>query len=442
MRRLILPLILALLLMAFLSAWLPGGNRAALAASPAAGLQATVTTYTTYLPLLLREILPSLYPNDPLLNLEWGLEAVAAPQAWGVTCGCPSALVAVVDSGVDLSHPDLAGKVRTDIDWDFVSDDDSADDGFGHGTHVAGIAAAATNNGTGVAGLGWEATVLPLRVLNDSGLGYADDVAEAIRYATDHGAQVINLSLGGLGACPSYLQDAVNYAYARGVVVVAAAGNHGGSVPDGSFFPANCTHVLGVAATEPGNTIAAYSNTGDHVSVAAPGTGIYSTLIGGYGEKSGTSMAAPHVAGLAALVRAVYPAYTPDQVASAILDNASDLGAPGWDPLSGCGQINAYAALTRGAPSSAPLCRSRTYTGTARTLPATRFAAGEVIFTLRPGASAMGLAQRYGARAEFMPDLGAWRLRVPAGAEQRTLSLLRADPAVLQADLNVQVAAQ
>ena len=397
-----------------------------------------------HLPLILRNYTPSppppLYPNDPYYTSQWALEKVDAPEAWGISTG-QEVLIAILDSGTDLDHPDLAGKVRTDIDRDFVNNDGEADDDHGHGTHVSGIAAAATNNAQGVAGLGWEATLLPLKVLDADGNGYADDLADAIRYAADQGAEVINMSLGGAVPCPWYVQDAVDYAYAGRVILVAAAGNNQGNTEN---FPANCTHVLGVAATDPDDTRASYSNYGNHVSVAAPGSGIYSTLMGGwYGYMSGTSMATPYVAGLAALVYSRYPTYTPDQVASAILDNALDIGTPGWDMYTGCGRIEAFSALWVGAHGSSPVCLEGVapYLKSQTPNPNPQIVPGEIIVALRPGVSVEAVSLQYKTSAEFLPTLDAWLFHVPPGQERAILAWLRADPAVAHADLNYVVTA-
>ncbi len=404
-----------------------------------------------YFPLVLRNYALSRYPDDPSYGKQWALEKIGAPAAWGYSTG-RDVLIAVLDTGTDLDHPDLADKVRTDIDRDFINSDYEADDDFGHGTHVSGIAAAATDNGVGVAGLGWEAMLLPLKVMDSSGNGDDVGLAVAIRYAADHGADVVNMSLGGPVDCPPIVQEAADYAYAMGVVLVAASGNHGvGIGPNAEMFPANCEHVLGVAATESDDSVADYSNYGSHVSVAAPGSGIYSTLMnGGYGYDGGTSMATPYVAGLAALLRARYPAYTPDEIASAILDNADDLGASGWDSHYGCGRIDAYRALLRGKADSSPLCLQGAGAWTTVMTAAVPFVPGAIIVSLRPGIGAETVLQQYdagpstgsGHGAEFLPELGVWRLRVAPGQERAILSRLRTDPAVLHADLSYLVSAQ
>ena len=389
------------------------------------------------------------YPSDPDYTKQWSLESISAAGAWALSTA-QHTTIAIVDTGVDPNHPDLREKVLADVGWDFVNRRRATDDDHGHGTHVAGIAAAATDNGIGVAGVGWDARILPLKVLDQAGQGYLSDVAAAIRYAVEAEVDVINLSLApqtGID-CPGYLQQAIDEAHAAGVVTVAAAGNSGGrtEVP-----PANCRHVLGVAATRSDDTTASYSSYGDHVSVAAPGGGgqtdaIYSTMRGGsYGYKTGTSMAAPHVAGLAALVLARYPSYSPDQVASAILDNAIHLGPAGWDQYYGCGRINAARALMLGAHAPAPIClpdRASAPQAVPGPVPDAQFAPGAIIFQHRAGEALDPGVLAHVGQSEFHSSLSAWRIRVPIGEEGATLSRLRADPRVLYADLDYVVFAQ
>jgi len=234
------------------------------------------------------------------------------------------------------------------------------------------------------------------------------------------------------------------------VVLIAAAGNDGTGA---GSFPANCYYVLGVAATTSDDARAGFSNFGTHVTVAAPGSAIYSTALGGgYETRSGTSMATPYVAGLAALVRARYPGYTSTEVVSAILDNAVDLGTAGWDPYYGCGRIDAARTLSMGAHSSAfPVClqggigqwdEGRVDAGVAASDAA--FVPGEVIVAFRPGTSdrAAQAVLRLGISAEYLPRLDVWRLRVPVGHERAILAQLLAEPAVDYAELNYVVFVQ
>ena len=224
-------------------------------------------------------------------------------------------------------------------------------DDFGHGTHVAGIAAAATNNGIGIAGISWGARVMPVKVLDQYGNGWYSDIADGIVYAADNGAKIINLSLGGAAASQTLCQAAA-YAQQKGALLVAAAGNAGAAV----LYPAACDGVLAVAATDRSDQRASFSNYGPEVDLAAPGVDIYSTWpwLDGYFTKSGTSMAAPHVSGVAALVWSRWPEWTNMAVSRRITETAVDVDAAGWDPYTGWGRLDAAAAL---APSGDPARR-------------------------------------------------------------------------------------
>ena len=239
---------------------------------------------------------PSTGPNDPYLSQQWGMATVQAPRAWAVTTGSSTVPIAILDTGINQNHPDLSSKIGSQANF---TDSVTLDDIYGHGTHVAGIAAAITNNGIGVAGLGYNSSIMNGKVLDDTGSGYYSWIANGITWATDNGAKVINMSLGGTAA-DSTLASAVDYAWSKGVVVVAAAGNNGNSLP---FYPAAYDNCIAVGATDRKDAKASFSNYGSWVDVAAPGVDIYSTYnTGGYISMSGTSMASPHVAGLAALV--------------------------------------------------------------------------------------------------------------------------------------------
>ena len=226
-------------------------------------------------------------------------------------------------------------------------------DDYGHGTHVAGIAAARINNGIGIAGMAGGATIMPVKVFfpPPNVIGTYEDLIRAIVYATDNGARVINMSLGA----SSYSRGeeaAVDYAWDHGAVVVAAAGNTGRET---YHYPAAHPNAIAVAATTASDTRAGFSTYGDFVDVAAPGSSVFSTLMsGGYGNMSGTSMATPHVAGLAALLLSLNPQLTNTQVRELIETNADDLGASGWDKRFGHGRINARKALAAVAPPPQP----------------------------------------------------------------------------------------
>ena len=284
-------------------------------------------------------------PNDAYVMAErmWHLEKIQAPLAWNITFGAGNVVIAVLDSGINAAHPDLGG--RTLPGYDFVwSDNDPADD-FGHGTAVAGVIAAAGNNGIGVAGVAFGSKILPVKVMDASGFAAYSTLAQGIRYAVDQGARVINISIAG-SAPSSTLQDAVNYAWSNNVVVVAAAGNNGNATPQ---YPAACEHVIAVSATGPDDTLASFSSTGNHLTLAAPGDGIYTTsrdLNNPYGVWRGTSFASPVVAAVAALVASADPALNNGQIVSVLEQTADDLGATGPDALFGHGRVNAARAVS------------------------------------------------------------------------------------------------
>jgi subtilisin family serine protease len=305
-------------------------------------------------------------PNDPRFTDQWGFEAINAPDAWAFQRG--GVLVAVVDTGVDLTHPDLDGQLRG-TGRDFVNDDNNADDDDGHGTHVAGTIAAETDNSTLVSGTSWGSRILPVKVLDENGRGAITDIAAGIRWAVDRGARVINLSLGGTTRSEDYAR-AIDHAVDRNRVVVAAAGND--NCPD-RYYPSGFnrterftswfglfprtydTQVISVGAVDRTNRRSIWtagqpqctedsgSNFGDEwVDVAAPGTGILSTRDGGgVVELNGTSMATPHVSGLAALILAGEPGLTPAQVRTRVMSTAS--GRP-VDSGLGAGNVDAFEA--------------------------------------------------------------------------------------------------
>jgi subtilisin family serine protease len=300
-------------------------------------------------------------PDDPHYTEQWGLLRIRAPEAWDLTTG-DDLTIAVIDTGVDLDHPDLVGKLWTnageipdnDLDddgngyvddshgWDFVNADAEPQDDHWHGTHVAGIAAADTDNGQGVAGVSWGARIMPLKVLDASGEGNYADVASAITYAADNGARILNLSLGGEDYSAA-LAEAVGYARERDCLLAAAAGNDNGAV----LYPAANDGVLAVVATTRWDKRWYGSNYGPEVDVAAPGADIYSTTLhDAYSSASGTSTATPHVSGLAALIWSVQPDLTNDEVTQAITETVRDLGPPGWDEFYGWGRIDAYQAVS------------------------------------------------------------------------------------------------
>lgn len=275
-------------------------------------------------------------PNDPRYNNQWWLKKVGAPTAWDYTLGAPTVKIGVVDSGVDYNHEDLKGKVI--LGRDVVNNDADPMDDDSHGTHVAGISAANTNNGVGIAGLGFNSQIIAVKVLDGNGDGTMTGAAEGVINAVDLGAQVINLSLGGPGDVPA-LKDAINYATTKNVVVVAAAGNDGSSVPG---YPGAYEQCICVAATDENDLKTDFSTWGsDWVDVAAPGIRILSTVPNnGYEEFQGTSMASPVVAGLAGLLRAYAPAASAADIRIAIESTTVNVGN-----FISKGRIDATAAL-------------------------------------------------------------------------------------------------
>ncbi|SCE80874.1 type VII secretion-associated serine protease mycosin [Micromonospora mirobrigensis] len=280
------------------------------------------------------------------------LKSLRLPQAWDVSKGSTAQIIAVVDTGVRTTHEDLTG--RTVAGYNAITKSTTAasyQDDFGHGTEVAGVAGANTNNAIGVAGASWTSRIMPVKVLDKTGSGYDSDIADGVIWAADHGAKVINLSLGGTED-NQVLHDAIKYAYNKGAVVVVAAGNDG----DGTTqYPAAYPEALAVAATDYVGRVTDFSSSGDWVDVAAPGFNLTSTawnsiyptendwyVVDG---ASGTSYAAPLVSGIAALIRTKYPTMTPAQVMARLRWATRDAGPRGIDPYYGYGFVDAYQAL-------------------------------------------------------------------------------------------------
>ncbi len=341
-------------------------------------------------------VTPSDVPLDQYFSQQWGMTKVHAPEAWDVAWSDRSVAIAVIDTGVNYLHQDLRDRTwynpgETAINpatgqrdctgaisfngydddnngyvddcrgWNFVDNNKNPLDGHGHGTFVAGIAAATTNNYdpiigayAGVAGMARQASLMELRALDDDGTGLAFDIAAAMDYAAQNGARVINLSLTLPVVNPDpydveALRRAVVAARTAGVVVVAATGNQGyNSIP----YPAAFEGVLAVGASTPSDTWWIFSNYGNRLDLVAPGMEIVSTLkgpgnqsYGMLGSGSGTSYATPHVAGVAALVAGLRPDLGPDSVRALITGTVDDIGDPGFDPQTGWGRLNAYGAV-------------------------------------------------------------------------------------------------
>ncbi|PIQ27799.1 peptidase S8 [bacterium (Candidatus Blackallbacteria) CG17_big_fil_post_rev_8_21_14_2_50_48_46] len=294
------------------------------------------------------------FPNDEMFEKQYAHKLTSSQKGWEIQKGNPDLLLAIVDTGVDLKHPDLAAKLVKG--YDFVDKDEDPNDGQGHGTHCAGISAAITNNQIGVAGYAPGVKVLPVRVLDNRGSGSWADVASGIMWAADNGAKVISLSLGG-GSDSQLVGDAVKHAISKDAVVVAAMGNSG---REQKSYPAAYPGVVAVGATDSNDTRANFSQYGPWISVSAPGVGILSTFptyasgmpSKDYGSISGTSMATPAVAGLAALVRSQWPDLKQEQVKAHLEATTDDRGDVGFDKYYGHGRINVLKAL-----STAPVRR-------------------------------------------------------------------------------------
>ncbi len=288
--------------------------------------------------------------NDPLRSQQWALDQVSFEATWPVTRG-GGVIVAVIDSGVLGSHQDLAGSVLPGKDY-VQGGSDGRIDPNGHGTHVAGIIAAHVNNAAGIAGGAPDVRILPVRVLDANGGGVASNVAKGIIWAADHGARVINLSLGG-GQSPG-MQQAIQYANAKRAVVVAAAGNAGDS-GNAPMYPAAYPEAIAVAAVDSNLSHPSFSNTGSYVDVAAPGVGIVSTWGSSptaYASATGTSMATPYASAAAALIYAAHPSFGAAKVTQVLEGSARDLGPGGVDPYFGHGLINPHAAIVAAVPHS------------------------------------------------------------------------------------------
>jgi hypothetical protein len=279
-------------------------------------------------------------PNDPDYSTQqYAPQKIRADEAWVIARGGP--VIAIVDTGVDYNHPDLAGKVKKG--HDFVNNDNDPMDDNSHGTHVAGIAAANSNNGQGIAGIAWNSKILAIKVLDSQGTGPWATIASGIKAAADGGAKVINLSIWGATSA-SVLKDAVDYAVAKGVLVVAIAGNGGNSTLQ---YPGAYSNVFCVGNTTSSDARHNTSTFGPQVDIAAPGTSIYSTIPnGGYGFKTGTSMAAPVISGSAAVVWSYFPSWTAGQVRARLENTAAPLPA---NLQLGKGRVDLFEAVFNGS---------------------------------------------------------------------------------------------
>lgn len=287
-------------------------------------------------------------PNDPDIANQvrtYSLQTTHTLEAWDYTRGSSAVIIAVLDSGINPNHPEFRDRLLPG--YDMVNDDNEPNDDHGHGTHTAGIVAAGIDNGMGMAGVCPNCSILPVKVLNQNNAGTWSGVAQGILYATDHGARVISLSLGA-SVSSNTLETAVNYAVAHNVLVVAAAGNMG---VERKFYPAALDNVMAVSATDANDQRWVLSNMGDYIDVAAPGHAVYSTYndlanyYSGYTYMSGTSMAAPHVAGLAGLLLSQKPERSAADLYQVITTTADKLDNVNYDSYMGYGRINALRAV-------------------------------------------------------------------------------------------------
>jgi thermitase len=281
-------------------------------------------------------------PNDQLYQEEyqWNLPAIGTERGWSISKGDEDITIAVIDTGVDLDHPDLINRLVEG--YNIIGDNSNPDDDNGHGTHVAGIIASETNNREGIAGLTWFNKIMPIKAMSAEGYGTTFDISKGIIWAVDNGADVINLSLGNYKES-NVLKRAIRYAYNNDVVMIAAAGNDGTRQPS---YPAAYPEVLSVSAVNYDGTLAEFSNYGSYINISAPGVYIPSTYFNEqYASLSGTSMAAPHVAGLAGLIKSTNPELTNKEVITIIQTSARDLGAKGKDIEFGSGLIDVNKAL-------------------------------------------------------------------------------------------------
>jgi len=286
-------------------------------------------------------------PNDPLWSSSWSLAKTNAPAAWRLTTGASETVVAVLDTGIDLSHPDLQGSFVQG--YDVVNRDDDPSDDHGHGTMVAGVVAARANNGLGGVGACSRCTLMPVKVIAGNGSGNASDVAEGIRWAADHGARVLNMSFILSGPDENVAQ-AIEYARSRGILVVAAAGNAGTA---DVTFPAAYPGVVSVAGTDAADARYEWSSYGGWVRLAAPGCNLTTAPAAGYGDFCGTSSATAFVSGVAGLVRTFAPTLSPDAIEQALFASALRVG----DFVS-AGRVDAGAVVaslkTAGAVTASP----------------------------------------------------------------------------------------
>jgi hypothetical protein len=316
--------------------------------------------------------------NDSLIQQQWYLETIKAKEAWQITTGSQDIIIGVIDTGIDYTHPDLKGSlwinnaekngisgmdddnngfIDDSLGWDFTDaprfsdggdyidpDNDPMDEyGSGHGTQIAGIIAAQANNGIGITGIGPNLSVMNLRAGTASGYLEEDDVANALIYALDNGARIVNMSFGDV-ALSRFLKDIIYYTYQQGLILIASAGNSGN---DEVHYPSGLAETISVGATDMDDNIAGFSNYGPTLDCVAPGSEILSTAVNGkYNIVSGTSFSAPVVAAIAGLILSVNVDFSSERVRNILKTSADDILYYGWDNYSGAGRISALNAVS------------------------------------------------------------------------------------------------
>ncbi len=302
-------------------------------------------------------------PDDPRYSEQWGLSKIEVEGAWDQSMGSPSIIIAIIDSGIDLTHEDLAPNLWVNpgeipgngldddnnifIDdvqgWNFVDSTNNVQDYIGHGSLVSGVAAAKINNTVGIAGVCGNCHIMPVKVSQISGFANYSDIAAGVAYATQKGARVINISLGGYSNSTT-LRNAITTAVSQNIVVVAGAGNDNSSSP---FYPAAYENVIAVAGTDQNDLKTTSTNYGTWVDVSAPGQDILSTTLGAYSSDSGTSYASPFVSGAAGLLLSIHPEWTPAMVRGQFAHTSDNIDSlnPGYEGLLGAGRFNATLAL-------------------------------------------------------------------------------------------------
>lgn len=285
-------------------------------------------------------------PNDTYISEDWGIECINAPGSWDLTVGSEEIIIAVVDTGVDYDNPEFTNKLVKG--YDFVNSDESPqDDDFGgHGTLVSQVIGANANNGFSKAGVSWNSKIMPLKVLDYNGDGYTYDIANAITYAADNDAKIINLSLGAPeSGHDQTLYNAIQYAYNKGVLIVAASGNAYDDTKYSVYYPAAYEEVIAVGAIDKNETIADFSCRGTQLTMVAPGE----KIIGYHNNQKvlsyGTSFSAPYVSGAASLVWSIYPELTNVQVRAILENTARDIGDTGIDDIYGYGVLDVHEAV-------------------------------------------------------------------------------------------------